>query len=142
MSYQNTNEYILQAFETAYEALVDGGLFIFDAWYGPGVLTERPSVRKKVAEDEKNLLIRYANPVMRPNDDIVDVCYDVLAIDKKTNVAKEIKEIHSMRYFFYPEIKMYLEITGFELIECLDCDTLKRPDFQSWTVYFIAKRSN
>lgn len=140
MSYQNTNEHIIQSFKTAYNALEKDGLFIFDVWYGPGVLTERPTVRKKVVEDENNLLIRYANPIMHPNDDVVDVCYDVLIVDKKTNVAKEIKEIHNMRYFFYPEVKEYLEIAGFELVECLDCDTLQKPSFQSWTVYFIAKR--
>lgn len=138
ISYQNMNDQVLAAFETAAEALKKNGIFVFDAWYGPGVLTDRPSVRMKKLEDDKNQIIRYANPVMHANENVVDVCYDVLVMNKESGRVQKIEEVHSMRYFFYPEVKYYLEQMGFELKGCLDCDTLGQADYNSWTVYFVA----
>lgn len=138
ISYQNENEDVLKAFGTASKALDPGGLFIFDVWYGPGVLTDKPAVRVKQVEDSDNILIRYANPIMHVDKNVVDVCYDVLIIDKKNFTVKEIKEVHNMRYFFAPEIELMLENSGFTLTACLDCNTLEKTDFNSWTAYFIA----
>ena len=42
ISYQTTNDDVTAAFQTARQHLNPGGIFIFDVWYGPAVLTERP----------------------------------------------------------------------------------------------------
>lgn len=70
---------------------------------------------------------------------VVDVCYEVLVINKKTNITKTIKEVHSMRYFFRPELEILLKQAGFELVTNIDCNTLEETDYNSWTSYFIAK---
>lgn len=139
MSYQNSNEDVLNAFQAARSALETGGLFVFDVWYGPGVLSDKPYVRIKDVEDEKNRLIRIARPVMHDKENIVDVNYEVLVINKKTNKVQTINEVHNMRYFFRPELKILLEQAEFELIDNLDCHTLGETDYNSWTSYFIAK---
>ena len=77
---------------------------------------------------------------MHPNENIVDVCYDIAVIDKKTDKISRINEVHSMRYYFKPEMEEYLEKAGFKNIKCIDCNTFKEPDFGSWTVYFVAER--
>lgn len=46
---------------------------MFDVWYGPGVLTDPPTVRLKEAEDEAYKLIRVARPVMHDKTNVVDV---------------------------------------------------------------------
>ncbi len=140
MSYQNDNEQILAAFQTAHDALVGGGIFLFDTWYGPGVLTDRPAVRVKRVEDDRVSVVRYASPVMEPNRNIVNVNYDILVIDKTDRTVREIKEEHRMRYFFLPEITFFLQCSGFELLECLDECTLGETGFESWTSYFVARR--
>lgn len=139
MSYQNGNEDILSAFCSARKALEKGGVFLFDVWYGPGVLSDPPVVRVKEMEDEDNRLIRVARPVMRDKENVVDVCYEVLVIDKKSGNTKAISEVHSMRYFFRPELELYLKETGFELIDNLDCITLGETGYGSWTSYFVAR---
>lgn len=139
MSYQNDNRDILVAFHTARKALNEGGIFLFDMWYGPGVLTDKPVVRVKEVEDEENRLIRIARPVMYDKKNIVEVCYEVLVINKKTSIVKTINEIHSMRYFFRPEIEILLKESGFELIDNMDCQSLGETNYTSWTSYFIAK---
>lgn len=139
MSYQNKNEDILAAFTSARKALNQEGIFIFDVWYGPGVLSDKPAVRVKEIEDADNKLIRIARPFMHDKTNVVDVCYEVFVLNKKTNETKQINEVHNMRYFFRPEIKYFLESSGFELIDNLDCNTLDETDYNSWTSYFVAR---
>lgn len=139
MSYQSSNEDILAAFQSARKALNRGGIFLFDVWYGPGVLSDRPVLRVKEVEDEKNRLIRIARPVMHDKTNIVDVCYEVLVINKRTGETKTINEVHNMRYFFRPEIEFYLREAGFELIDNLNCADLGETDYGSWTSYFAAR---
>lgn len=140
MSYQNTNEDLQKVIACVNRALNINGIFIFDVWYGPGVLTDRPSVRVKRVEDSENLLIRIAEPVLHPNENIVDVKYDVNIINKISGVTRTIDEVHNMRYYFKPEIREMLEKNGMRLEACIDCSTLQEPDFDSWTVYFVARK--
>lgn len=139
MSYQNSNEDILSAFSSARKALEKGALFLFDSWYGPGVLSDKPVVRVKEVEEDKYKLVRIARPVMYDKKNVVDVCYEVLVIDQETNIIKTINEVHSMRYFFKPEIELLLKQSKFELIENLDCNTLGETDYDSWTSFFVAR---
>lgn len=139
MSYQNSNDDILSAFQSARKALDDGGLFLFDLWYGPGVLSDPPVVRVKEVQDDKYKLIRIARPVMHDKANVVDVCYEVMVIEKETGCTKTINETHHMRYFFRPELELYLKESGFELIDNLDCGTLGKTNYDSWTSYFLAK---
>lgn len=139
MSYQNKNQDVMFAFQSARRALDKGGLFLFDVWYGPGVLSDKPDLRVKEIEDGENRLIRIARPVLHDKKNVVDVCYEVLVIDKKTGNTRIIEEVHSMRYFFRPELELLLEGTGFELVDNLDCQTLGETDYGSWTSYFIAR---
>ena len=139
MSYQNKNKDILDAFKSARKALNKGGIFLFDVWYGPGVLSDKPVVRVKEIEDEKNKLIRIARPVMYDRDNVVDVNYEVLVINKETSEVQTINETHSMRYFFRPELEYLLEEAGFALVDNLDCQTLGETSYDSWTSYFVAE---
>lgn len=139
MSYQNSNEDILSAFQSARKALDDGGIFLFDLWYGPGVLSDPPTVRVKEVQDDKYKLVRIARPVLHDKSNVVDVCYEVLVIEKETGRTKTINETHHMRYFFRPELEFYLKESGFELIDNLDCITLEETGYGSWTSYFAAR---
>ena len=139
MSYQNRNSDILAAFRAARKALNAGGIFLFDVWYGPGVLCDKSGIRVKEIEDEKNKLVRIARPVMHDKENVVNVEYEVLVMDKKSGETKSINEVHNMRYFFRPELEFFLNEAGFELVENLDCQTLGKTSYDSWTSYFIAK---
>ncbi len=139
MSYQTGNDDIKNAFRSARKALDTGGVFLFDAWYGPGVLSDPPEVRIKEVDDKKNRLIRLCRPEISDKTSIVNVNYEVLVIDKETGKTGKIQETHRMRYFFYKEIEEYLYECGFKLIDNMDCKTLGKTDFSSWTCYFLAE---
>ena len=105
ISYQTTNEDVTAAFETARHHLNPGGVFIFDIWYGPAVLTQHPSVRIKRVADEHLKITRIAEPILQHNENLVDVNYHVFISNLGTNETHELNETHRMRYFFKPEIK-------------------------------------
>ena len=102
-------------------------------------MSDKPAVRVKKIEDDKYKLIRIARPIMHEKKNVVDVCYEVLVIDKETAVTKVINEVHNMRYFFRPELQFLLKQSGFELVDNLDCQTLGETDYRSWTSYFVAR---
>ena len=107
MSYQTTNADLKSAFETASVHLQPGGLFLFDFWYGPSVLTQKPDVRVKRLENDEIKVVRIAEPVMHVNENMVDVNYTVFVEVKATGQVKQINETHQMRYLFLPEMQSY-----------------------------------
>jgi SAM-dependent methyltransferase len=140
MSYQISNEDLIQAFETAHSHLKKGGVFIFDCWYGPAVIADRPRVRVKRIRDRDIEILRIADPLMHPNENVVDVNYRILIIDKVTNVTRELNERHRMRYLFKPEVDFFLRATKFSLVCCLEFLTDRRPGLNTWNVYFVAAK--
>jgi len=139
MSYQVTNADLRAAFATARAHLKPGGIFIFDCWYGPAVLTDRPTVRVKRLEDEAISVTRIAEPVMHPNDNLVDVNYQVLIRDKANGAVEELRETHRMRYLFRPEIELCSVEHGLNIIECAEWMTGEQPGFDSWGVCFVVR---
>ena len=110
MSYQTTNADLEAALATAAAHLQPGGLFLFDFWYGPAVLTQQPEVRVKRLEDEEIKVTRIAEPVMRVNENVVEVNYTVFIEVKSTGQMEQVQETHRMRYWFLPELA-YLAAT-------------------------------
>lgn len=139
MSYQNTNQDILEAFQSARRVLHSGGILLFDVWYGPGVLSDKPTVRVKEALDDKHKFVRIARPVMYDKKNVVNVCYEVFVIDRQSGETRVINEEHCMRYFFRPELELLLKQADFELIGNFDCENLGETGYDSWTSYFVAR---
>ncbi|BAY47910.1 hypothetical protein SAMD00079811_55290 [Scytonema sp. HK-05] len=139
ISYQTTNEDILAAFAAVKEHLKPGGIFIFDVWYGPAVLNHRPSVRVKRLENEEINVTRIAEPVMHPNENLVDVNYQVFIKDKNSGAVEELQETHLMRYLFKPEIELLLQEFQMTLLEYQEWMTNQEPGFDTWGVYFVVR---
>ncbi|NIP32054.1 MAG: methyltransferase domain-containing protein, partial [Candidatus Dadabacteria bacterium] len=62
MGYQKTNEDIEAAVRSVRKHLEPGNLFIFDVWFGPAVISEKPSERVKFLEQGGEKIIRIAQP--------------------------------------------------------------------------------
>jgi len=112
MSYQVTNKDLKACFITAKDHLTDNGIFLFDAWYGPGVLTDLPVIRIKRLQNEKIQILRIAEPSINPEINVVDVHYEVHVKNNETGLESILNEKHSMRYLFDPEIEFIIESVG------------------------------
>lgn len=132
MSYQTANNDLLLTFKTIKEHLKENGICIFDFWYGPAVLTEKPDKREKRLYDDEISIIRTSNPVMRINENIVEVNFHIDISDKTGKKIEEISETHNMRYFFKPEIKLLLNFFNMSLIHIEEWMTGKVPSEESW----------
>jgi len=141
MSYQTSNDDLRAALGTIHEHLLPGGVVIFDCWYGPTVLTERATARSKHLEDERISVLREAEPVLRPTENCVDVNYRVQITDKQSGAVQELRETHSMRYLFSPEVELLLSASGLALKDSAEFMTNKPLGVDTWTAVFVATTS-
>lgn len=141
-SYQTTNDDIVSYLKTAAGHLNAGGAFLFDFWYGPAVLAQKPTVRVKRMSDDRVSVWRSAEPQHRANDCVVEVHYEVLIEDKATKTIERLKEVHPMRYFFLPELRYFLEQAGFDSATMLfeEWLTTASPSEATWGVTAIARK--
>lgn len=139
ISYQTTNEDVLSTFKTAIHHLKPGGIFIFDIWYGPAVLAQHPEVRIKRMSDEKIEVTRLAEPVIHPNENLVDVNYHVFVRDRATGTVKELQETHVMRYFFKPEIELFASPNGLKILNAEEWLTEKSIGPDTWGTCFVIR---
>ena len=134
MSYLTTNHDLEAALLSARAHLAPGGLLIFDCWYGPAVLTDLPVVRVKRLENENISVVRIAEPTVRYNENVVDVKYEILVVDRNTGMQEQLRETHSMRYFFAPEIEALLQTSRFEIVLFEEFMTGNQPGPDTWGV--------
>lgn len=135
-SYQISNADLQAAFATVREHLSPGGICLFDCWYGPGVLTDRPAQRVRELEDDRIKVTRYADPMMHPNDNLVDVQYRICILNKADDRLEELNETHHMRYLFRPEVELLLEANDLRPVLFEEWLSGREPGFESWNVVF------
>ncbi len=141
ISYQTSNADLVAAFTTVAQHLKPGGVFVFDVWYGPAVLHDQPQVRVKRLQNENLAITRIAEPVLHPNENIVDVNYHVLLQQLDSDTQQELRELHRMRYLFKPELDMLLHQAGMEPVTCGEWMSDRPAGLDTWGVYFVAVKS-
>jgi SAM-dependent methyltransferase len=99
MSFQATLEDLHAAFRTAAVHLEPGGVFLFDFWYGPAVLAQRPEPRMKHIQYEGGVLTRASVPHHDMSRNTVRVEYTITVSDHGRDVVA-IEESHTLRYWF------------------------------------------
>lgn len=139
ISYLPTNEDLDAAFGQIQKHLSPGGIVVFDFWYGPAVLTSRPTYSVKTFEDSDLKVIRMASPTLHVNENLVDVRYDLLAIDKSSRVCSELTEDHRMRYLFRPELELLLSRRQLNTVAFSKWMKTEEPDETSWNAVLIAR---
>ena len=137
-SYQTTEEDISNYIDTAVNHLVDGGVFAFDFWYGPAVLSDRPTVRVKRFEDQVTKITRISEPKLLVNRNLVEVNFDIHIEDFVANSHSTILEQHLMRYFFLPELDVALGRAGFKHWRAEEWISGNEPGDDTWGVCITA----
>jgi SAM-dependent methyltransferase len=139
MSYMPGNDDLVAALRAVRRHLSEGGLFVLDGWYGPGVLCAPPVDRLKVVENGAERVMRFAHPVTDHEAQTVDVHYHVVHL-LGDRVVAELDEVHTMRFLFPQEIAYVLSTCGFalrRLCEFPELDTPLRPG--SWIFGAVAQ---
>jgi SAM-dependent methyltransferase len=137
-SYQSSNDDIQSFIKNAAKHLKKGGVFIFDYWYGPGVLTDPPAVRVKRLEIIGGEITRIAEPELLVEECCVNVCYDIRILETASMKEKRLYEEHKMRYFFKPELEMLCESAGLQVLQSASWMDAKPLNSGTWNAYSVA----
>ena len=140
ISYQISNQNVRSVFARAAEHIKPGGLFVFDVWHTPAVYIQRPCVRFKRLLDEDISILRVAEPVIYYDQNRVDVNYTIIATDLSTGISHSFEENHSMRHFSIPELDLFAEGAGFELLTAEEWLTGALPSEASWGVCLVLRK--
>ena len=141
LGYQRENSDVLSAISNARRHLRPGGLFLFDVWYGPAVLRQRPSQRIKVVPIPGGHTLRAASGELNTGRHLCTVHFHVWRLEGGRLVA-ETEESHSVRYFFPLEMNFLLEASQFAPLRVGAFPEFdKEPDETTWNVLAVARAS-
>lgn len=140
ISYQVCNEAVQAVFARAAEHLLPGCLFIFDVWYSPAVYAQRPSVRVKRLVGDGLHMTRIAEPQNYPNENRVNVNYQIFAQQQASNKMEILSESHPMRHFSLPELDLFAQMSGFERVGAEEFLTGNTPSEETWGVCIVMRK--
>ncbi len=140
LGYQTDNDDVLAALRTARCHLDDGGLLLFDVWYGPAVLTQRPETRtKRVSADGGASLVRTSSSELDVRRSVSTVTFHVERVERGRTV-EAFDEVHAMRYFFATELELMLDLAGLALVHLSAFPDIDRvADESTWQVLAVAR---
>lgn len=139
MGYQASNEALYGALASARRHLEVGGLFVFDGWYGPVVLTTKPEQRQTSFQVGDGVLTRKVVPELDAYDHLVRVNFSVQR-EERGAVVEQFDECHVVRFFFPQELRFFLTQTGFELVAMHPfMRTVGTPQLDDWNFTLVAR---
>jgi SAM-dependent methyltransferase len=115
MGYQTANKTLEATLMNTRKHLNEDGLLLFDGWFGPAVLEQRPQDKMLVVEEGAGKIIRFTRPELDILSHTVNVRFSVLHIEDN-NICESVEEAHTMRFFFPKELEYVLEKTGFRVL--------------------------
>ncbi len=139
LSYQTSDADVAAMLGSAGAHLPPGGLFLFDFWYGPAVLAQRPEVRTRRLRHGDAEITRLAEPQLDERARCVDVSYTI-RVEKAGRAAQELRETHRMRYFFLPELEAALGAAGFGLVWAGELDSGAPLGSESWSACVLVRK--
>ena len=114
-----------------------GALLIFDVWYGPAVLHERPSERAGVIAVADGKILRFASGKLDVSRHLCSVQINLWRISGERLL---LETTHLMRFFFLLELNCFLESAGFTSIRFGTFPEFdKDPDETTWNVLAVAR---
>lgn len=139
LGYQHDDDALLATLASVRRHLPPSGLFLFDIWYGPAVLAQRPGDRVRSISQTDERIFRTTRSELDIRAQICRVDFHVLRLAGDRLVGEE-QETHTMRFFFDRELGLALAASGFRL-EALRAfpDIDREPDETTWTVIGVAR---
>jgi SAM-dependent methyltransferase len=139
LGYLPENKDVMDALGNARKHIKKNGLLLFDVWYGPAVLSIKPSDRTRIIPVPDGKLIRTVTANLDTRHHLVRLHFHLWHLTGK-QVKNETEELHVVRYFFPKELELMLNQSGFNLISLSSFPTLSQPaDETTWNIFVVAK---
>jgi SAM-dependent methyltransferase len=141
LGYMTDNDDVLSTLRGIRRHLRPGGVLVFDVWYGPGVLRDRPGQRVRELRTPHGVILRMASGQVDTQANLCAVSYRVWRIEEG-RVSESAEETHLMRYFFMPELRLFLTLAGLELVRCSAFPREQdEPSDGAWNILVTARAS-
>jgi SAM-dependent methyltransferase len=139
VGYLTGNDDVLTGLRNIRRHLALGGLFVCDFWYGPSVLTDRPTDRVRVLPTARGEVLRTTQTTLDVMHHTADVSFRLWNVEG-SQVVSDTHETHRMRYFFPQEFALLLSQSGFEMQSISAFPTLDAPlTDATWNAFVVAK---
>jgi SAM-dependent methyltransferase len=139
LGYQTSNRDVAAALAAVRRHLGPGGLFVFDVWYGPAVLAQRPSSRFREVAVPGGRVLRQSDGELDTSRHLCTVSFHLWRL-LGDRVVAEAEERHTMRYFFPLELAASLERAELDLLRLGAFPDFDRdPDESTWNVLGVAR---
>ena len=119
LGYQQSDADVSAALNTARYHIVAGATFVFDVWYGPGVIADKPGPRERVIRNGTERIVRRTSSILDESRHLCTVRFD-LEIWEGARLTSHIREDHVMRFFFPEELNKLSADSGFALVGLRD----------------------
>lgn len=139
-SYMTTNNDVTDFFANANRHLNSGGLFIFDFWYGPAVLSQGLSNRIVRVQNQDYKIFRVSDSKLNHAQNTASVNFEIFISNQLSGDTHSISEAHTMRYFTIPELDYFLGKCGFEIVHKGEFLTDALPSLSTWGVCFVCRK--
>ncbi|MBN3040289.1 MAG: class I SAM-dependent methyltransferase [Candidatus Omnitrophica bacterium] len=141
MSYQTKDRSFKKVLLTARNHLKKGGLFVFDFWFAPAVLKNRPKNKTKVVfAGRGRKVIRKTKVKLNRQKRTVDILFDTKSYLGKKLLAAN-KELHKLRFFFIEEVKNLLTKSGLSFEKACSFSGLgKKITVNDWHILVVSRR--
>jgi SAM-dependent methyltransferase len=117
------------------------GLFVFDFWYGPGVLSLRPVNRWKEFAVNGAKILRLTGAELDWNNSTVHVTHEII-VTQENHVKDRFVDSHVMRFFFKNEINYLLQTHGLEVLQFGTWQVPESPPTTNdWSALIVSRRS-
>jgi SAM-dependent methyltransferase len=142
LGYQLGNSDVFSALRTARRHLSDKGLLVFDVWYGPAVLAQRPRDRVRTISTNGGTLLRTSSGELDIRRQLCTVHFRVWRLSEN-RVVEHTAESHRVRYFFPQELELFLDAAGFRLLRLgAFPDFAHEPDETTWNAIVVAEAAS
>jgi SAM-dependent methyltransferase len=139
VGYLTTNSDVISGLRNIRKHLREGAIFICDFWYGPSVLSIRPTDRVRVVPTSQGKVVRAATTRLDIPQHTAEVTFRLWNLARDKPAVEEV-ETHIMRYYFPKEFALLLSISGFEMLSLSAFPTLDEPlSDNSWNALSVAR---
>lgn len=139
-SYQTEDADLTAFLETAAAHLEPSGLLLFDAWYSPAVLSQRPEVRVRRVSGDGLSVLRVAEPTEDVDASRVDVHYTFEVARERDGSVERGTELHRMRHLTTNEVRARAAQSGLDLVHAEGFPGGAAPSRETWGVCFILRK--
>lgn len=134
LGYQQTDAEVMAALTNVRRHIPAGAPFVFDVWYGPAVIADKPGTREREVLGPCGKLVRRTRSTLDEARNLCTVHFELERFEGGASVHT-VREDHVMRYFFPQELERFAAQTGFAPVALRDFNDYRQSATdRSWNV--------